>query len=363
MSDLFVLISDMPDAPWHWIFGTESGSVTSETELQTLAGQDRINNIIVILPGTGVTTHMHALENIPEKQKRQAVGFSIEDALATPVENTHIAFDPESDRISIIDKHWLDELLDRFSEAGLAPDIVCADYEAVVDPGRLHCASRVIVRDENGLGFSHDVHLDDEMTDGNHSVPKKISGIDLLMKIRAARLSGHTPLNLLQGAYQKRTAVTANRWARVGALVAGLVLAFLVVNIGQGLLYRHKADTAKTEMYKIYAQVFPGQDVPDNPLAPVLRAQMERSGDTGNEFIELSSVLIKSVNAVEGVEISNLRYDSRRGEFNLSLMFNSFEDSERLKTVIAQNGGHLTEGDTRQNARGLTGDAVLKLRL
>jgi type II secretory pathway component PulL len=70
--------------------------------------------------------------------------------------------------------------------------------------------------------------------------------------------------------------------------------------------------------------------------------------------------LAKSVEEIDNVEISSLRYDKARGQLNLSIIYGSFEDTEKLKTAVRKNGGVFTEGGTRQSGEGLTGDAVLR---
>ena len=361
MSDLILLIGEQVDGPWTWgLNGTgESGIAISEEEKSGLAALS-YSRLVTIMPGMQVVSKLHMLENLSDKQKRQAVGFSLEDELAAPLDKTHLAFDPESARISIVARHSLDGLIAAMDAAGLYPDIICADYDSFSGEASFVYDGHLVKNTGNGLGFSIETELAPHVLGAGQNLPHEISREEFLQKIAESLSAGHKPLNLRQGDYVKRRQLSGGRIKRISALAAGLALAFLVLTLGQGLRYKAKAQTAKTEISQIYTQIFPGDEVPKNPVMPILRAQTDQKANKGDEFIWLSSVLASSVKQVEGVEIASLRYDKGKGQLSLSVLYSGFDDVESLKNAALENGGLFSENGTRQNGDGLSGDAVLR---
>ena len=131
------------------------------------------------------------------------------------------------------------------------------------------------------------------------------------------------------------------------------------MNLGTGYNYARKTATLNAQASAIYTKLFPGSEVPKNPALAVIRAQAAGNAQGGEGFIQTSAILALSVKQVQGVEISSLRYDKSKAQLNLSILYDSFEDVERLKQAAAKNGGVFTEGGTRQDGDRLSGNAVL----
>ncbi|PHR93169.1 MAG: hypothetical protein COA69_04250 [Robiginitomaculum sp.] len=361
MSDLILLIGETEDQPWDWaLSGTDTYGqalgIDDKSALSTL----KYDRLIAVIPGMQVVAKLHTLETLNEKQKRQAAGFSIEDELAAPLGATHIAFDSKTARLLVIAKQTLAKIVTDLETAGLSPDIVCADYDMFEEGAEFSYNERVVQSGINGLGFAIETELALHILDGSQTLPASLSGTQVLRRIMDSLRAGHMPVNLRQGEFVKRSSLAGSGAKRIGWLAAACILAFVTLNIGQGLVYAQKTKAAKTEMDKIFVELFPDSPKPANPVVSVLRAQAENKAVAGEEFIRLSTILAASVKQVEGVEIVSLGYDEGRGQLSLSVLYNSFDDVERLKTVIATHGGVFTESGTRQNDTGLAGDAILR---
>jgi len=363
MSDLIIIIGDKANKPWEWgLTATgQAGRAESTAEkdaLKTLS----FRRIIAVIPGQQVSTKLHTLGQLNDKQKRQAAGFSIEDELAAPLDKSHIALDTEGARLAVIANSVLDNLLAEMSEHGLAPDIICADYDSFENADSFSYHGRIIQRAGNGLGFAVETDLASSILDAGQNIPPEIDAERFLQKIATALQAGHTPINLRQGQYIKRGNTGLGQFKRSGLLVAAVALAFVAGNVFQGYNTSRKTTALKTQMAEIYGDVFPGQDVPDNPARAVMRAQADAKAGNKQEFIKLSALLASSVKKVEGVEVASMRYDAAKAQLSLSVNYSSFDDVEGLKRAAAANGGAFTESGTRQSGDGLSGDAVLRLK-
>jgi len=361
MADLIILIGNDPNDPWEWgITGSgEAGLAETDDAKADLKNLD-FSRVCAVVPGMHVVTKLHTLENLSDKQKRQAAGFSIEDELGASLDATHFALDPNAPRMAITSGAYLQKLIDTFAQAGLSPDLICADYDSFSWPDSFSYDGRVIQRAGNGTGFAIEADLAKHVLDAEQGVPTPITSQQFLQNISEAWQKGYEPINLRQGDFAKSNNFSFGKFKRSALLAAAVVIAFVAVNIGQGVGYGNKTKQMQTEIGEIYAQIFPETDIPDNPVLPVIRAQASAKTEKGAEFIKLSAILTNSVKQIKGVEISSLRYDQARGQLVLSINYSSFEDVERLKEAVAKNGGNFAEGGTRQRGTTLSGNAVLK---
>ena len=361
MSDLIILISHDPSDAWEWGFPATGKLGRAETDGDKSALSNlNYSRLVVVVPGTEVVTKLHALEGLKEKQKIQAAGFSVEDELAAPLEDTHISFDRHASRLAICSAAFLEGVNAELVSHGLSADLICADYDGFSDETSFEFQGRMITRAGSGLGYSIETELASAVLDKGQKIPGTITAQAFLEKVAKSLIAGHTPINLLQGRFAKKSAMGAGRYRRLAMLAAAVVVAFVGLNVGEGLLYGSKTKAVKNEINSIYTELFPDTPVPNNPVRDIVRAQSAQGGSSSNDFVALSALLAKSVQDVDGVEISSLRYDKAKGQLNLSILYGSFEDTEKLKAAVVKNGGVFTEGGTRQSGEGLSGDAILQ---
>ncbi|MCF6275407.1 MAG: type II secretion system protein GspL [Robiginitomaculum sp.] len=363
MSDLIVIIGHKPTDPWEWgLTATgQAGQAMTGAEKSALKTHS-FNRLIAVLPGQQVSIKLHTLGQLNEKQKRQAAGFSIEDELAASLDKNHIALDAGGTRLAIVANKVMDNVIAGMAEYGLAPDIICADYDSFASADSFTYKGRIVQRAGNGIGFAVETDLASAILDAGQNIPPEIDTERFLQKIATALEAGHAAINLRQGDYTKRGAAGLGGYKRSALIAAGIVMAFALGNILQGYNTGQKTKALKAQISEIYTDVFPSKDVPDNPAKAILRAQSDMKKANKQEFIKLSALLATSVRKVEGVEIASLRYEAAKSQLSLSINYLSFDDVERLKRFTTANGGAFSESGTRQSGDGLSGDAVLRLK-
>lgn len=360
MADLIILINSDIHAPWDWCVGNAHGQAVSSQQKSELASKT-YNKIIVVMPGMDVLTKRHELVGLNKKQLVQAAGFHMEDELAVSLEATHLAFDENTNRIAIIAKSKLKNAIAELELAGLYPDVICADYDSFQADESHLVEGRLVTSGSDGLGQSIEKELANEFMSANENLPSPVTSAQFLQKISKAYVSGHRAINLRQGEFSKQTSFANGRLKRSIWLAVACAVLFVGFNLGQGLFFKQKAKAVNAQISEIYSQIFPGTDTPKNLVLSVLKAQAERKSTGGETFIQLSSILARSINDVEGVELVSLGYDKGRAHISLSIIYNSFDDVEKLKAAVARNGGSFLESGTRQSNSGLVGDAILKV--
>ena len=345
---------------WDWCAEDAHGRAVSSQQKSKLASK-AYNKIIVVIPGMDVLTKQHELVGLNKKQLVQAAGFHMEDELAVSLTQTHLAFDEDTNRIAIIAKSKLESTIAELGISGLYPDIICADYDSLQAGENYLVEGRLVTSGSDGLGHSLEKELASEFMSANENSPSPITSAQFLQKISQAYVSGHRAINLRQGEFSKQTSFANGRLKRSMWLAFACTVLFVGFNLGQGLFFKQKTKAVNAEITEIYRQIFPDIDVPKNPVLTVLKAQAERKSVGGETFITLSSILARSINDVEGVELVSLGYDKGRAQISLSIIYNSFDDVEKLKAAVARNGGSFLESGTRQSNSGLVGDAILKV--
>ena len=362
MSDLVLLLPSDMSQPWEWMLSAtrEQGRAISTEQKSDLA-QGNHTRIIAVIAGMNVITKKHMLGNLQKKQALQAVGFSIEEELATSLSNTHIAFAEDGDRIAVISKTSLDDTITSLEDAGLTAGIICADYDSIQDAAEFLYGGRFVKKNSDQLGYSIEQDVASFILDKDKKLPHNITSAAQFLNTIIDNISeGYTPINLLQGEYDKRTHVTLGEFKRSAWLAVACSAIFLVLFLGQGLYFNQKTNQAKTKINTIYTQLFPDKAVPKNPVVSVLRAQASANQSKGELFLRLSSILALSTKDLGGIEIVSLGYDKNRSQLSMSIIYSGFDDVEKLKMAIAKHGGVFLESGTRQNDTGLVGDAVLK---
>ena len=361
-ADLIIFFGEKPGSAWQWGLTSDGKAGLAATdqqksELKTL----NFKRLMVVIPGQQVVIKLHTLGKLNDKQKHQAAGFSIEDELASPLEQNHIALDVNSDRLAVVANHVMENVISELAKYDLSADIICADYDSFADTDSFVYQDRILQRSGNGLGYSAEVNLAAALLDKGQAVPQQIDDQEFLQKIYTALQAGYMAINLRQGIFAKRGKIGVGRFKRSLGLATAVLVVFAGSNIYQGVNALRKTQDLQAQMAGIYTQIFPNKKVPENPALDVIRAQSDAKTDNKQWFIELSALLAASAQKVSGVEVSSLRYDAARQQLNLSIRYLGFDDVEALKQAVADHGGIFTESGTRQSGGALLGDAILRL--
>ncbi len=362
MAELFLYLPEDLSSPWDWFLSgtSESGQAVTTQQKNELVSLGHAK-LIAVIAGTQVTTKIHTLGKLNQKQLQQAAGFSIEEELAVSLENTHLAFSNHENRLAIISKPVLADLLAELSKCGLSPDVIFADYESIKAGEDYLLNGHVISASDDGSGYTIDANLLPHFKAEGKPQPIPISPISFLQKVSDAYLAEHGAINLRQGEFKKNAGFSTGRLKRSIWLAVACATLFVGVNLGQGFYYQHKTKAVHAKINDMYMQIFPDTPIPKKPVLSVLKAQSKQKVTQGDGFIELSAILAKSVQDVEGIELVSLGYDKGRSQISLSVIYKSFDDVERLKSAVARHGGSFTESGTRQSNAGLVGDAILRV--
>lgn len=231
------------------------------------------------------------------QQLDQAVPYAIEEQLASPVEQQHVAWapaaDPERLRVAVAAHPRMQAWLSSLRDAGLEPDVLLPETLALplgARPSLLVESERCLLRlsDTRGLCLEAealaglapslqspvDTWLLGEATSPlpAHEQHRPVSALALL-----AEGARRPALNLLQGRYAPRRRIGGAQrlWRLAAAFVAAAVLLVLLSAVVDQRKLAAKVAAQEAEMVALYQRVAPGAS---NVGAPALQLQAVLAG-------------------------------------------------------------------------------------
>ncbi len=305
--------------------------------------------VIAILPGQMVRCYPHELPNSSKRDRLRAAGFSIEEKIAVPLDQTHIVLDDA--RIGVVSSTDLQSALDQLTGAGLVASRAYSDFDVLSDiEGELSLLGRVITP---GL-LGHTVDADWAEQSG-----ARLLTDEQVLRAIANSVEQGVPLNFLQNEFSAKQSFSLNwqRFMPVGALAACLLVASLVFQAVQTRALNIQSADLKRQSAKIYSQAS-GKAAPSNPALAATRALKAGGGDR-LVFLKLSDILFRGVENVAGVSVDQLRYQESNKALQLRLIYPSFESAAQFEDAIKSAGGHLVTGGVRDQSGEFVGDATL----
>ncbi len=334
------------------------------------------DSVWLVLSGTSCTTRLVQLAARNRNQLRQAAPFAVEDEIASPIDDVHVATGAEGDAglrpVTVISKREMSAWVEAFKTAGIKLDGVVADYHLV--PSSSNAVSiwrlpdRTLLRSGDWgacLGASTDesflgaiVQSAIQYTQSEHRVDEHI-GAGAVAELFASGIES-IPVNLLQGDYavKIRQSFSIQGWKTLAGLAAALFLIVVGSLVLETSLLKSRTKAVNNDTSRIVMTAFPDIRRVVNPRSQV-EQRTKSAGQGRDEFLKLSSLLIIGLQASEKVEVETLRFDSNQNQLKASVAFDDYVDLASLKKAIEDAGGTLAEGGSREfNGRRL-GDVTV----
>jgi general secretion pathway protein L len=392
MADWFILrMPRSADATATWLIADAEGRPLAPVQggsLEEAGGATTGRRVAVLVPATDVLNLEVELPVRAGARAAQLVPFALEEQLATDVDTQHFAIAAAAvagrTAVAVVTRSLMDDWLARLTSAGIAPELLCAD--AALMPHMVGHAVALLEGDT--LSFSDgedDARLTLSAPPGGLAnalviaFGEELPGTELLLhasppdwqrrsaeveaarpllaelKVQllgsgalpwlAAQLPGARPINLLQGAYARRTSLGAG-WAR-WRVAAAFAAALLLLHAGSQLFSLwHLGRSARELDGAIAALAGPlvptGTESVRRVLEPRLleaRAQGGRSG-----LLAALQVLSRAMTGVPGARIHAL--DFRDGALQLRVRAGDAQSLDRINQSLRAAGwqAQLTSG-------------------
>lgn len=371
MTDSLVIFAgDGADASGEWVMVTGQ-AVRARGQFDRLDEIDaplpgRGGDVVLVLRGEMVAARSLTVPVKARSQLLKAARFFLEDELAQPTENLHLAVAPATQNapavaVAVAQEH-IAGMVPSLSAAGLSPTRLVVDFQLL--PGEdsgsaLITLDRVLVN-RAGTGFAVETALaDDVLVDFAGDAPLSVfdgtGGDRRLQDLQnvtavtdpvawlAMRAGNDGAVNLLQGDLAPRQDYgrLIRPLRRAGILAAAcLVLTIGAVSIdawrlGQGA----RALEAQTE--KLFAERFP--DLPRTDIRRQLRGMIGPAGNGTSVFLPLLDQLSAVLEQEEEVRLVQISYTAE-GELVADVQFADFALLDQLKSALAGAGISVREG-------------------
>lgn len=314
------------------VFGPVSGISAVEPDVPERGSSgiwrldgDRLNCIaefesgpgIVLVPSEQVVTMTVALPPMAGARRREALPFAIEDRIAEPLSEVHVALGAEvADGVylvGVVRHNLMRQWIQHLDNAGLERASLVPDALALPVPGGDSWSvslegDRAMVRAPDSTGFALPRALLESawQTAGEPACIAYGDPLPPLLHAAQTRLEGEPvekrllvpTLDLRQGAYAAPRARINPLWKRVAMVTALGVLAHGVIAAADTLALGRIASQRQAEVQALAASMQPGLAVGDD-LSTTL-ADMTPDGDTGpGHFMPLLSL---TANALTGLD-------------------------------------------------------------
>ncbi|MCB2114539.1 MAG: hypothetical protein KDD85_13480 [Parvularculaceae bacterium] len=373
MTDLLVFkLGRTPDDPVSWgAFAdgaqTEAGRVANVAALSAIADRAPEHiRLAAVLQGEQVASRRIANPPKQASKLHAAATFLLEDELAQPIDDLHVVVTAAAPRIAYaVSKRVLDAWIAAFDAIGLCVAELAPDYALIggsqsalifaTDKGRVIAACGT-------TGFAAETDLAARIVPSFIDAAPEASIIaygdsaevaawsdrpvekrpfaheaDLIALFGKAFASKIAPINLLAGAYRRRSAVNFRfgPYRRAAVLAAALALAVIVSGASAGLRDIRIArayETSAAAMHRAAFPTFTGTDVRGHVR------QMLSGGARSASFLDMSSRLALSLEAASGVAVDRIRFDAARGQFIMSIRSETDVGIESFRSLLDANG-------------------------
>ena len=413
-----------------WLLLDADNQPLSEGEFSWDALSEQAENwqdkaVHVLLPGNQCIYIRHKTPAKNIRQIRTALPYSVEDQFAQDIDSLHFAIGSKDSEgyvtAEVLDKTYLQNILQQFDEAGIVPKSVTADYEALPQPVD---ASYLLIEDDNALirfeggasiAATHEllpiylkqyIRSNTSSTENDENTPKKkllifassksAAVTDLIQHIQqtlandwdifidkeedasnestniitrnALELMGqnlqNSPvINFMQGEFKRKAAASKNWQIWKWPAVAASALLFLLVS-SWGIEYWQLAkhlEALKAAQKKVYLDTFKSERRAPRPVSQ-MRGKINSLGGSksAGQFLPVMAKLAQASNAIKNTQISDITFRANRGEMKVDFFAPDFATIEKFQQKLKALGLNIIPGATNQNGDQYKGRVTIK---
>lgn len=376
--------TDLKSIELSWVYKNVNNELKlAQGLLSDAAVASAQSHITVVLPGEDVLFLKAEIPGKNIQHVRQAVPYALEDSVIDDVDELYFAVSKSNDaqsenqyNVAVINKHYLESVIQQLENAGIYADAMIADYLLLAEKNTLFSVGKRVLFNGESLRFAAstetviaaEINLADDLaenetikliycdkeTDENSKLDKLTKNVNLDKEFCAVQpllclvknSSKDNAVNFLQGLYKKKKnwSKTTKTWFPV----AVLFLIWLIVQSGLFIVdyfsLSKQNKILNAEITKIYKRTFPkSQRIFDAEaqMRSELADLRKRKGQSGRSFTEMLSGSASIFSRTKGLKIKSLRYYD--GRINIELQIASLQALDKLKGQLNKEKGYKVE--------------------
>ena len=344
--------------------------------LENLATSD-VGSATVLVPSEHVLIVAVDLPLPTRRQRLSALPFAIEDQIADPIGEVHVALGEELEprrHIAAAVRHsTMAEWVRRVMEAGLTHCAIVPDALSLPVPDEGAWATqvsgdRVLVRTSEGTGFATSLaQLPVIWAAAGHPIciahgdplPAEISSAAAEVELEALTERLMVPaLDLRQGAYAKPRRRVPLSARQVMTIIAAGALAHAVIAIVDTFALQNIADERRAEAEALVQQYLPGVSVNGEFAAEVNALLAGGGGPPRSNVFPLLARASAALGQSGGTTLRGLAYQEQTGELSLQIEQPDMIAVQRTQGALASAGLN-PESGTATVAGGVAGARII----
>lgn len=365
MARHLVALMPAPGEPWRFAAVEAGGGVTVSPSNPPAASDE----VTVVVPATEVTITSVRLVGARRADWLRTARFAVEDDVAVPVENLHVAIGSRNSvgtqaEVCLVAKSEMENWMSRLGEAGLDDARLVPDVTLLPEGAPpLDVGDRVLVSGADqkfAIDKSLPAELVSALIDRVSAEPEHTA--DPLLALAGYVAAGANGIDLRQADFARKAElpVDLKRFRLLAGLAAAFAIAWGAYTFAS-IRAMHQLEAVLGQQTRAnFTALYPGEPVPSNILAAV-RARSNGVSRPVAGFREMTGVLYGALAGDEGTRLSSLRYDVESGRLEAKLFYSAFGDDEALKSAIESGGLVVRLGDARVEDGRVVGDMVLEL--
>jgi len=400
--------------PASWVVLDPSGALLAgpqHGELAAAAAElNPARRVSVLLPATEVLRLQAELPVSGRARMLQLLPFALEDQLADDIDELHFAAANRDPRgrlsVAVASRSLLQRRLAELANAGIEARALFAESDGLpliegtatllID----HQAARFMLRQPDGALAAGDLSMLVPLLENGLKVERpaadaepaaalkpnlavyqsavndadsqinvtalleplrpRLNSLDIhelpdgILPRLAAQIASEPGVNLLQGAFARRTGLAAHwpRWQAAAGLAAGLLISMLLVNAVEAFRLQQQAVALEQAVAEAFRQTFPDVTEVRDARAQLdsrLRALGQQGSGQERQFLEALDVLANAIARNSAVRLEGINY--RTGSMELRLLAPNVDSLDSVRQQVAS-GGRFQAEIQSANAQG-----------
>ncbi len=373
---LIIRLGSVANAPVDWLVWSAlneeiiaSGRLAGADDLPALAQRLGQRPVVALVPACDVVLKTVPLPGKPNRQLLQALPFMLEEDQAEDIEQLLLLQGQTlqqdgqySQQVAVVRRAMMEQWLAWLQQAGfsvqrMVPDALLlpdAELPLVLElsgqwllkqgPWQVSCIDESWWPDYLAL-LALPLVLSYSPWPEAVLQQHQLAPAELPLALLARQLN-KTSFSLLQGDYAPKKPQNKywQQWRLSISLAAAALLLYLSSVGLESWLYQRQATQARSAATELYKSKYPNERIVN------LKRQVERklaaSGgvDPNQSLVGLLSQLQPLLAQQQGLNLDNLRYDSKKAELRFQATADGFQSFEQLKTQLQQQGFTVEQG-------------------
>lgn len=348
------------------------------------------DTVIAVVPGQNVSVLEINLPVGRDSQLRRAAPFAVEDQIAEPVGNVHLAIGDQDTsgarHVGVVRHAQMARWMKTLQRLEVRADAMVCDARAYARAGEgsglvehaggvsLFDRNRSVSVDRSLAAFAADNWFSEKADAAIWSDQSDLVSLarhrgwrvapapdlsDDLEALARGAMAEAAALNLLQGPYRQQLGWFDHlpfwRFAASIWLILGLCYAALLGT--EAIIFDRQAASQRAQANQIAGELIPGARIVD--ARRQVGALLQVRSNTASDFVPMSGAVLAAFQEEPGVEIDGLRFDQASRAMLLNIRYTDYAALTALRERLEARDLRVSEGAARQAGGEMIGEVTL----